>query len=94
MVKKQYITHTQAQRNATIRDMSFIVRRNKINMCIGGSLFIIGGVTLPLPTGSIFVMGLGVGLFMSSIPYNKFFGSMWKDLKFNVWSRLVKWGIL
>ena len=94
MAKKQFITHKEAQRNATIKDMSFMVRRNKVNMCIGGVLFIIGGVTLPLPTGSVFIMGLGVGLFFSSIPYNKFFGNTWKDLKFKVWGKLVKWGIL
>ena len=92
--RRSFITIEELGRNALISSLCYEVRKNKVNMLIGSGFVVVGVLTLPVPTGSLFLIGLGIGLFFSSIPYNKVIGNIWKDFRFMVFSKLVIWGLI
>lgn len=77
-----------------LENMGFEVKKKKLNMIIGGSIALFGFITLPLPTGSIFFIGLGSGLFLSSLPISKFLKLVYTDIKLYIETKLVLWGLL
>jgi len=51
----------------------FLHKRNKFKLCCGIGCLIIGFITLPIPTGSVFLIGLGFFLLgLSSVDLFRF----------------------
>jgi len=64
-MKNQYIKYQELIRrnqfidNLKNRGVSLIFKKNKVKICLGGGCVVMGFITLPLPTGSIFLIGVG-----------------------------------
>jgi len=64
-MKNQYITYKELiKRNQFIDNLknhrvNLIFKKNKFKICLGIGCVIIGFITLPIPTGSFFLIGLG-----------------------------------
>ncbi|GBE19895.1 hypothetical protein BMS3Abin17_00625 [archaeon BMS3Abin17] len=68
MKQNKYIPYrTYLNRESYINQMKeqgfkFILKKNKVKLIVGLSCLVVGFVTLPIPTGSIFLIGLGFSL--------------------------------
>ena len=95
---KAFISYELAKHRFIVKEklkqMAYDVKKRKLNMIIGGSIALFGFITLPLPTGSIFFIGLGSGLFLSSLPIGKFLKLIISDIRIIIETKLILWGFI
>jgi len=89
--KKKFIDLTNGERINPIAKNQFKFKRG-VKSFIGLALVGVGVVTLPLPTGSPFLIGLGLML-ASPIKLKYSLRNAKEDLRFKINKRLVLWGL-
>lgn len=92
--KNKYITLREYKRLQKVNSMAYAPKVSIVNRLVGIGFIVVGGVTLPLPTGSIFL--IGIGLFLLTSPFNLYKSLLYKinDIRQYVKNKLTLWGLL
>lgn len=85
--RKKFIGLSEVERNNTILRSAYTLKKRGLNIALGSLLVGLGLVTLPLPSGSIVLLILGVGLFNCPFSISCLTASAYREFK--IW-----WGFL
>ena len=85
---KPFISIDKALHNKKLLEMSYKTDKRTVNKILGSVAVLVGIITLPLPTGSIVLILLGLSIYACPISIKKLLRHGYEDIKFFIGVRV------